>query len=70
MNALVPPELAARAPGAVLATLRLLPVAMTSPFLGGPLVPPIVRIAPSSSLITRPRACSQRVTPSMIARYS
>jgi len=45
VNALVPPELAARAPGAVLATLRLLPVAMTSPFLGGPLVPPIVRVA-------------------------
>jgi type III secretory pathway component EscT len=45
VNALVPAELVARAPGAVLAALRLLPVAMTSPFLGGPLVPPIVRVA-------------------------
>jgi type III secretory pathway component EscT len=45
VTALVPPELAARAPGALLAALRLLPVAMGSPFLGGPLVPPIVRVA-------------------------
>jgi type III secretory pathway component EscT len=30
---------------ALLAALRLVPVAMASPFLGGPLVPPVVRIA-------------------------
>jgi type III secretion protein T len=30
---------------ALLAALRLVPVAMVSPFLGGPLVPPVVRIA-------------------------
>jgi type III secretory pathway component EscT len=41
----VPAELAAALPGALLAALRLLPVAMASPFLGGPLVPPAVRVA-------------------------
>lgn len=39
------PDLAARIPGALLGALRLLPVAMASPFLGGPLVPPAVRVA-------------------------
>src|SRR6266542_3979219 len=29
----------------LVAVLRLLPVAMVSPFLGGPLVPPLVRVA-------------------------
>jgi type III secretion protein T len=33
-----------RLPGALLVALRLAPVAMASPFLGGPLAPPIVRI--------------------------
>jgi type III secretory pathway component EscT len=42
---LLPGELAARLPSALLAALRLLPVAMASPFLGGPLVPPVVRAA-------------------------
>ena len=41
----LPSELAARLPGALLAGLRLVPVAMASPFLGGPLVPPVVRVA-------------------------
>ncbi len=41
----LPGDLAARLPGALLAALRLLPVAMASPFLGGPLVPPVVRVA-------------------------
>ena len=41
----LPAELAARLPGALLASLRLLPVAMASPFLGGPLVPPVVRVS-------------------------
>ncbi|WP_243337896.1 flagellar biosynthetic protein FliR [Anaeromyxobacter soli] len=45
-----PPELAARAPGALLAALRLLPVALASPFLGGPLVPPVVRVALAAGL--------------------
>ena len=45
MTSLLPAELAARAPAALLAALRLLPVAMASPFLGGPLVPPVVRVA-------------------------
>lgn len=40
-----PADLAARLPGALLAALRLVPVAMASPFLGGPLVPPVVRVA-------------------------
>ncbi|HET8538418.1 MAG TPA: flagellar biosynthetic protein FliR [Anaeromyxobacter sp.] len=40
-----PADLAAALPGALLAALRLLPVAMASPFLGGPLVPPVVRIS-------------------------
>jgi type III secretory pathway component EscT len=37
--------LAAAAAPALLAALRLLPVALVSPFLGGPLVPPAVRLA-------------------------
>ncbi len=39
------PEIAERLPCALLAALRLAPVAMASPFLGGPLVPPPVRLA-------------------------
>ena len=46
----VPDALAARLPGALLAALRLAPVAMASPFLGGPLVPPVVRIALAGGL--------------------
>lgn len=37
-------------PGALLASLRLAPVAMVSPFLGGPLVPPVVRLALAAGL--------------------
>jgi type III secretory pathway component EscT len=44
------PELAARAATALLAALRLLPVAVASPFLGGPLVPPLVRVALAAGL--------------------
>lgn len=40
-----PAELAAWVAGALLAALRLVPVALASPFLGGPLVPPVVRVA-------------------------
>jgi type III secretion protein T len=47
---LVPDELAARLPGALLAALRLVPVAMVSPFLGGPLVPTMVRVALAAAL--------------------
>jgi len=47
---LLPGELTARLPGALLAALRLLPVAMASPFLGGPLVPPPVRVALAAAL--------------------
>ncbi len=47
---LVPEELAARLPGALLGALRLAPVAMASPFLGGPVVPPAVRVALAASL--------------------
>lgn len=47
---LVPGDLAAALPGALLAALRLAPVAMASPFLGGPLVPPLVRVALSLAL--------------------
>ncbi len=43
-------DLLAVAPAALLATLRLAPVAMASPFLGGPLVPPIVRLALAGGL--------------------
>lgn len=50
MTPILPPELASRALGALLAALRLLPVAMASPFLGGPLVPPIVRVALAAGL--------------------
>jgi type III secretory pathway component EscT len=45
-------DLAAVLPGALLAGLRLLPVAMASPFLGGPLVPPAVRVALAAVLGT------------------
>jgi type III secretory pathway component EscT len=38
-------QLAASSAVALLAALRLVPVAMASPFLGGPLVPPVVRVA-------------------------
>jgi len=38
-------DLGAAPATALLAALRLLPVAMVSPFLGGPLVPPLVRVA-------------------------
>jgi type III secretory pathway component EscT len=38
-------QLAASGAVAFLAALRLVPVAMASPFLGGPLVPPVVRVA-------------------------
>jgi type III secretory pathway component EscT len=41
----LPAELAAGAAASLLATLRLLPVALVSPFLGGPLVPAPVRVA-------------------------
>jgi type III secretory pathway component EscT len=41
----LPPELVARATSALLAAVRLVPVALVSPFLGGPLVPPPVRVA-------------------------
>jgi len=41
----LPAEWAARAAAALLAGLRLLPVALVSPFLGGPLVPGPVRVA-------------------------
>ncbi len=41
----VPPELLDRLPPALLGALRLVPVALASPFLGGPLVPPALRMA-------------------------
>lgn len=41
----LPPEWAGRAASALLHGLRLAPVAMVSPFLGGPLVPAPVRVA-------------------------
>lgn len=47
---LLPDELLARLPGALLAALRLAPVSMASPFLGGPLVPPVVRVALAGGL--------------------
>jgi type III secretion protein T len=40
-----PAEIAPGAGTALLAAMRLVPIAMVSPFLGGPLVPPIVRVA-------------------------
>jgi len=43
-------DLDALAPAALLAALRLAPVAMVSPFLGGPLVPPVVRLALAAGL--------------------
>jgi type III secretion protein T len=51
VNAL-PAELAARGAVALLAAARLLPVAFASPFLGGPLVPPVVRVALAAGLGT------------------
>lgn len=47
---LLPDALAGRLPCALLAALRLAPVAMASPFLGGPLVPPVVRLALAGGL--------------------
>jgi len=44
------PELVERAPAALLASLRFLPVALVSPFLGGPLVPHVVRVALAAGL--------------------
>jgi type III secretory pathway component EscT len=41
----VPPELLDGLTAALLGSLRLVPVALASPFLGGPLVPPVVRLA-------------------------
>lgn len=41
----VPAELAGSAAGALLHALRLVPAASLSPFLGGPLVPPVVRLS-------------------------
>lgn len=49
MNAL-PADLGERAGAALLAALRLAPVALASPFLGGPLVPPVVRVALAGGL--------------------
>jgi type III secretory pathway component EscT len=46
----LPPDLAPGAVTAFLAALRLVPVAMVSPFLGGPLVPPMVRVALAAGL--------------------
>jgi type III secretory pathway component EscT len=40
----LPPELEARCAVALLAALRLLPVALASPFLGGPFVPAVARV--------------------------
>ena len=45
-----PADILARLPSALLAALRLAPVAMASPFLGGPLVPPPVRLALAAGL--------------------
>jgi type III secretory pathway component EscT len=47
---LLPDDLAARLAGALLCALRLAPVATASPFLGGPLVPPLVRVALAGGL--------------------
>jgi type III secretion protein T len=47
---LEPGPLLDRLPAALLAALRLAPVAMASPFLGGPLVPPMVRVALAGGL--------------------
>lgn len=44
------PELGRTATAALLAALRLAPVALASPFLGGPLVPPVVRLALAAGL--------------------
>lgn len=62
MSLLLPPELVARAPGALLAALRLLPVAMASPFLGGPLVPAVVRLALAAGLGAAVSSASAPVT--------
>jgi type III secretory pathway component EscT len=47
-----PPDLAGGAAGALLHALRLVPAASLSPFLGGPLVPPVVRLALAAGLGT------------------
>jgi type III secretory pathway component EscT len=44
------PELAAAPAVALLAALRILPTALVSPFLGGPLVPPVARVALAAGL--------------------
>jgi type III secretory pathway component EscT len=44
------PDLVREAITALLAALRLVPVAMVSPFVGGPLVPPLVRVALAAGL--------------------
>jgi type III secretory pathway component EscT len=62
---LVPEEIAGRLPGALLGALRLAPVAMASPFLGGPLVPPVVRVALAASLGAAGAALAQ--TPPALA---
>jgi type III secretory pathway component EscT len=46
----LPPELEARCAVALLAALRLLPVALASPFLGGPFVPAVARIGLAAGL--------------------
>lgn len=46
----LPPDAVALLPRALLCALRLAPVAMASPFLGGPLVPPLVRVALAAAL--------------------
>jgi type III secretory pathway component EscT len=43
-------ELAASPAVPLLAALRVLPAALVSPFLGGPLVPPVVRVAVAAGL--------------------
>jgi type III secretory pathway component EscT len=47
---LATPELQARLAAGLLAALRLAPVATSSPFLGGPLVPPLVRVSLAAGL--------------------
>jgi type III secretory pathway component EscT len=60
---LVPGELAALLPGAFLGALRLAPVALASPFLGGPLVPPSVRVALAVALGTAGATLASPATP-------
>lgn len=45
-----PPDLGPALVSALLHALRLAPMAMVSPFLGGPLVPPVVRLALAAGL--------------------